>query len=71
MDSASSLWLPAPRSTVAEEVDYLFYFILDAGIVIFAIVVGLMLAFGLRYRRRGRDTLTTSKDHNLALSIRY
>lgn len=68
MDSAS-FWLPEPASTLASEVDWLFYFIVYASTILFALVIGLMFFFGVKYRRRGRDTLTTSKDHNTALEI--
>lgn len=68
MDSAS-FWLPEQASTLASEVDWLFYFIVYASTILFAIVIGLMFFFGIKYRRRGRDTLTTSKDNNMALEI--
>lgn len=68
MDSAS-FWLPEPASTVAAEIDWLFYFILYTSTLLFALVVGLMIFFGVKYRRRGKDVLTTSKDHNTALEI--
>lgn len=67
----SSFWLPPASSTTAVEVDPLFYFILYVSAALFALVVGLMTWFGIRYRRRGKDVLTTSHDHSLALEITW
>jgi cytochrome c oxidase subunit 2 len=50
-----SFWLPPPVSTVASDVDSLFYFILWWSVVFFIGVVGAMLFFAIRYRRTDRD----------------
>lgn len=71
MDTAASFWNPGEHSTMAGNVDSLFYFILWASVVFFAIVVGGIIYFGIRYRRRGKDELTTGMDHNLALEITW
>lgn len=71
MDSTGTLWLPPPSSTGAGDVDTLFYFILYGSVIMLAIVTGLMIFFGIRYRRRQKDTLTSSKDHSLALEITW
>ena len=44
-------WFPAPSSTTAESVDSLFYFILIISLIFFAIILGTMTFFVLRYRR--------------------
>ncbi len=44
------LFFPDPSSTTAAGVDRLFYFILGICIVFFALIVGLMVYFVLRYR---------------------
>jgi len=36
-----------------------------------AIVTGLMITFGIRYRRRGKDLLTTPRDNHLGLEIAW
>ncbi len=64
MENEGTVWLPPANSTIAEDVDGLFYWILDTSIIIFAIVILLMAVFTWRYRRRGKDTLTPAKDHN-------
>jgi len=67
----SSFWLPPASSTTAVEVDPLFYFILYTSAALFALIVGLMIWFGIRYRRRGKDVLTTSHDNSLPLEITW
>lgn len=71
MDSTGTFWLPSQSSTLAGGVDALFHFILYASTVFFAIVVFSIIFFGLRYRRRGETSLTSGKDHNLALEITW
>ena len=69
MNEKESLIMPAANSTIAGEVDALFYFILYASIVVFAIVVAVTAYFLVRYRRRGKNELTSGVDHNLKLEI--
>ncbi len=64
-----SIWFPAPGSTVASDVDRLFYFILLISTVLFAIVLGMMVTFVVRYRRRGVAAAEPSAHHNTALEI--
>jgi len=69
MNEKESLIMPAANSTIAGEVDALFYFILYASVVVFAIVVAVTAYFLVRYRRRGKNELTSGVDHNLKLEI--
>ena len=69
MDTTGSLWLPSQESTMAGDIDALFNFILYASVFFFALVVGLSLFFVLRYRRRGKYTVTSGTDHNTALEV--
>lgn len=69
MDKNGSLWLPPANSTFAEDVDGLFYFILDWSIIIQVIVTLLILWFIIAYRRKGKEVTTSPKDHNLLLEI--
>ena len=69
MGEKESLIMPAANSTIAGEVDALFYFILYASIIIFAIVVAVTAYFLIRYRRRGKNELTSGVDHNLKLEV--
>lgn len=71
MNAQGSFWLPPASSTTASEVDPLFYFVLYASIIMFLIVVAGVAFFGWRYRRRGKEGLTTEKDHHLGLEITW
>lgn len=71
MDSISTLWLPSASSTAASDIDALFYFILYASVIMLSIVTGFMIIFGIRYRRRRRDSLTTPRDNHLGLEIAW
>lgn len=68
MDSSSSIILPPQSSTIAGDVDALFYFILYAGLIMLGIVVVLSAVFVLKYRRSKRAK-TSGVDHNTALEI--
>jgi cytochrome c oxidase subunit 2 len=71
MDTTASLIMPPESSTIAGEVDALFYFILYTGIVLFAIVTLTSLFFILKYRRRAKTTTTSGVAHNTALEIAW
>lgn len=68
MDSVSSLIMPPQSSTIAGDVDALFYFILYAGLVMLGIVTVLSALFVLKYRRSKRAK-TSGVDHNTTLEI--
>ncbi len=55
MNDQSSIWLPEPASTVAGDVDTLFYFILVTSAILFVGVMGAMVTFAWRYRRRSEN----------------
>jgi cytochrome c oxidase subunit 2 len=70
MIEKGSLIMPSASSTMAGEVDSLFYFILYASIIFFIIVVAVTAYFLVRYRRRkGNIELTSGVDHNIKLEI--
>jgi cytochrome c oxidase subunit 2 len=69
MDTTGTLLMPPAESTIASEVDALFYFILFAGLVIFLIVVVGILYFVARYRQRDDDRPTSPIAHNTGLEI--
>ena len=70
MDTTGSFWMPPEHSTIAGDVDALFYFILYASIAMFIIVMGATTFFAFRYKRRTEKHGTTSGiDHNTKLEI--
>jgi cytochrome c oxidase subunit 2 len=66
-----SFWMPPQVSTVAPNVDFLFYFILGISVFFFVLIVALMLYFIIRYRRRPGHEVEASRSHNLALEITW
>ena len=55
MGDQDSVWLPDAMSTIAPEVDALFWFVFWASTIIFAAVVIAKIYFVIRYRRRSED----------------
>lgn len=54
MEDKGTLWLPEAASTVAGEIDGLFYFVYWVSVVLFVLVVGVMVYFAVKYRRRSQ-----------------
>jgi len=69
MDGKGTLYLPPPSSTIAGDVDALFYFIFYTALVLFVIVMSAAAYFIIRYRRRGEPELTSGVAHNTRLEI--
>jgi cytochrome c oxidase subunit 2 len=69
LDTTATLLMPPARSTLAGDVDALFYFILFASLVIFIIVVAGILFFVARYRQRDDEGTTSPIAHNTKLEI--
>jgi cytochrome c oxidase subunit 2 len=66
-----SFWLPPARSTFAPAVDNLFYLVLGVSIFFFALIVGLMTLFVIRYRQRPEPIDRHGPTHNTALEITW
>lgn len=66
-----TFWLPPGASTVAPEVDWLFYFIFWLSLFFFVLIVGLAMLFVLRYRRRPGVEAQETPHHNLALELTW
>lgn len=71
MDTTGTLFLPKGGSTLAGEVDALFYFMVYASIVLFGIVIFGIILFSLRYRRKKSEaeTVTAGISHNTKLEL--
>jgi cytochrome c oxidase subunit 2 len=64
-------WLPERASSGAGQVDSLFYFIFWIAVFFFVLIVGLMVLFLIRYRRRPGHDAQPSPHHNLALELTW
>ena len=69
MGESGSLYMPPASSTIASEVDALFYFIFYTAIVLFVLVMSATAYFIFKYRRKGERTLTSGVAHNTKLEI--
>ncbi len=73
MDTTATFWLPTAGSTVAHEVDSTFMFIVWMSTFFFLLIVGLMVFFAWRYRRRSGDEvkLDTGPTHSKLLEATW
>ncbi|MFC2170727.1 cytochrome c oxidase subunit II [Calditrichota bacterium] len=73
MDTTGTFWLPGKHSTFAGEVDSVFYFIYGISIFFFVLIVGLMIYFVIRYRRRKNqgDAGVSGPVHNNILEMAW
>lgn len=66
---AQTFWLPKPASNLASDVDFGFYLIYWVSVFFFVVVVGAMVLFIIKYRRRSLDQETSTVTHNTPLEI--
>jgi len=67
-----SFWMPEEGSTLAPEVDKIFYFIFWISLFFFVLIVGLMIIFVIRYRRRSDDEEPEqTPSHNMRLEMTW
>jgi cytochrome c oxidase subunit II len=66
-----SFLMPREASTVAGEVDHLFYLVLGISAFFFLLVVGIMLYFVIRYRYREGVAAEKTATHNTALEVTW
>lgn len=73
MDTTSTFWLPESASTIAGEVDALFYFLLWMSVFFFFLIVGLSIWFITKWRRRKGDVgrYDTGPSHNIWLEASW
>ncbi len=72
MDTTATLWLPQQASTIAPDVDALFYFVYWISIFFLAVITFGVVYFAVKYRRRGkRDQLTTGPTGNHRLELTW
>jgi cytochrome c oxidase subunit 2 len=64
-------WFPPKGSTFAEETDTFFMYILYISIFFFVLVVGAMILFAIKYRRRAGYQGDSTALHNNALEITW
>jgi cytochrome c oxidase subunit 2 len=63
--------MPDARSTVAPEVDALFYFVFWTSLIIFAMVIAAMVYFAFRYRRRNAHEVPARVHESRLLEVAW
>lgn len=71
MEQQGTFWLPPQASTTAHEIDAVFYFVLWVSVAIFAIVVGFMVYYAFKYRRRSRADRPVDVEPNKWLELSW
>lgn len=71
MGDKGTVWLPEGLSTLAPEVDSLFYFVLWVSVILFAGVVAAMIYFMIRYRRRDPGEVPAPVKENKWLELSW
>lgn len=69
MDPNGTIFFPEQSSTIASEVDALYYFIFYLSIFFFVLVTGGSFYFAWKYKKKGKDTFTQGLAHNTSLEI--
>jgi cytochrome c oxidase subunit II len=70
-EPGSSFWLPGGRSNFATDTDWAAQAILYVSLFFFAIVVGAMVIFTIKYRRRSTADKVSTVTHNTVLEIAW
>lgn len=71
-DLQGTMWMPVQGSTVAAQMDWVFYYVYWISVVFTAIIVGVMIFFALRYRhRKGVWDGEKSANHGLLLEVTW
>lgn len=71
MDGNGTFWLPEAASTIAGEVDGLFYFVTWVSTILFVGVIAAMMYFAYRYRRRTPEDRPTPVKESKLLEISW
>lgn len=66
---SDSFWLPKAGSTIARDVDFAWGLVFWVSVAFFVLVIGAMLWFVVRYRRRSEAEMPNAPDHNGRLEV--
>lgn len=70
-DPDHGFWFPGQHSTVAADVDWVYFFILWLSVFFFVVIVACMLIFAYIYRRREGHAVEHSSHHNTPLEVTW
>ncbi len=69
LSAAQTTWLPDQVSTIAAEIDSLFYFILYWVVFFFVLVTAATFYLSWKYKGKNKKGLTSALDHNTTLEV--
>ena len=64
-----SFWMPRASSTFADQTDQAYYITYYICVGFFVLVVGAMIYFAIKYKRKSDDERTSPVDHNFRLEV--
>lgn len=67
--NSGSIFMPHAATEIAKEVDSLYYFLLMASFISCVLVIGGLIVFAVRYRRRSENDKTPYISHNTTLEF--
>src|SRR5580700_7877910 len=70
-DLGGTFWLPPRSSSYADDVDWLFWFIMAVSVIFFLLILGLVVAFVWKYRYRPGVPMQDAPKHNTALELTW
>lgn len=71
MNDSGTLWLPEGASSLAAEIDSLFYFVTWTSAILFVGVVGAIIFLAFRYRRRSPEDVPSPVEPNKFIEISW
>jgi len=70
-DTGGTFWLPPRSSSYADDVDWLFWFIMAISIIFFVLITVLVVVFVWKYRYRPGVPMQDAPKHNTALELTW
>lgn len=71
MDALNDLFLPPAKSTLAHQTDALFWFVHLSGLALTIGLIGIIIYFAFKYRRKSEDEVTPVITHNNKLEVTW
>ncbi|MEL7832406.1 cytochrome c oxidase subunit II [Fodinibius sp. Rm-B-1B1-1] len=71
MDALKDFLLPPAKSTLAEQTDTLFWFVHGSSLILTIGLIGVLIYFVYKYRRKSEDEVTPLITHNSALEVTW
>ena len=70
-DAGGGVWLPPTASTFAGQIDWVFWFIFWICVFFFVLIIGLMILFVIKWRRREGVEAAVTATHHTPLELSW